>query len=65
VALVRVFRLPPPDVVWSFPYIPGYGGCRSWVKLPEEGRALEKKLTPVMSDAAWEDVAGRVRTVLS
>lgn len=62
VALVRVFKLPQ---VWTFPYQPGYGGCRSWVKLPEEGTALEKTLTPVMSDAAWDEVAGKVRGVLA
>ena len=61
VALVRVFRLPE---VWSFPYQPGYGGCRSWVKLPESGKALEETLTPVMSDAAWEAVAGTVRATI-
>jgi hypothetical protein len=65
VALVRVFKLPPESPVWSFPYIPGYGGCRSWVKLPEEGKALEEALSPVMSDAAWREVAGKVRASLS
>jgi hypothetical protein len=61
VALVRVFTLPE---AWSFPYIPGYGGCRSWVKLPDEGKVKEAELTPVMSDAAWDDVAGKVRAIL-
>ena len=65
VALVRVFRLPPESSVWSFPYIAGYGGCRSWVKLPDEGRSLEGKLMPVMNDAAWEEVAGKVKAVLA
>jgi hypothetical protein len=64
VALVRVFRLPAGSPVWSFPYIPGYGGCRSRVKLPEDGKALEGKLTPVMEDAAWEAVAEKVREAL-
>ena len=32
VALVRVFRLTPP---WVFPDKPAYGGCRSWVTLPD------------------------------
>jgi hypothetical protein len=65
VALVRVFKLPPEAPVWSFPYISGYGGCRSWVKLPEEGKALEAAQSPVMSDAAWREVAGKVRAALS
>jgi hypothetical protein len=64
VALVRVFKLPPDSPVWSFPYIPGYGGCRSWVKLPDEGRALEGRLAPVMKDAVWEEVAGKVKKIL-
>ena len=38
VALVRVSKLPQP---WIFPYERGYGGCRSWVKLPGEGAARE------------------------
>ena len=32
VALVRVFRLSPS---WVFPDRPAYGGCRSWVRLPD------------------------------
>jgi hypothetical protein len=65
VALVRVYKLPADSAVWSFPYIAGYGGCRSWVKLPVEGQALEGKLMPVMSDGAWKEIAGKVRTILA
>jgi hypothetical protein len=32
VALVRVSALVKP---WEFPYEAKYGGCRSWVTLPE------------------------------
>ncbi len=64
VALVRVFKLPAKSPVWTFPYIPGYGGCRSWVKLPETGHALLDTLTPVMSDEEWINVSQRVRAVL-
>ncbi len=32
VGFVRVFRLTTP---WIIPDLPAYGGCRSWVKLPE------------------------------
>src|SRR6266576_934433 len=32
VALVRVLRIQP---AWSFPNERKYGGCRSWIKLPE------------------------------
>jgi hypothetical protein len=45
VALVRVFRIQP---AWSFPNERKYGGCRSWVKLPEVPGDL--KFEPVVSD---------------
>jgi hypothetical protein len=64
VALVRVFKLPPESAVWSFPYIAGYGGCRSWVRLPDEGRALEETLMPAMTDGAWMEIAGKVKAIL-
>jgi hypothetical protein len=46
VAFVRVFRLNP---VWPFPNEKKYGGCRSWVKLPDSPSDL--RLEPVLSDA--------------
>jgi hypothetical protein len=45
VAFVRVFRLNEP---WRFPNAKAYGGCRSWVELPEP-RGFS--LAPVLSDA--------------
>lgn len=44
VALVRVLRLGP---TWNFPNEPRYGGCRSWVKLPDPGNL---SLEPVITD---------------
>ena len=38
VAFVKVFRLAP---FWRFPDAKAYGGCRSWVQLPEPPAALE------------------------
>jgi hypothetical protein len=46
VAFVRVFRLNP---VWKFPNDKKYGGCRSWVRLPDSPNELG--LEPVLSDA--------------
>ncbi len=46
VGVLRVSRLQQP---YSFPDAPGYGGCRSWVKIPEappQGAAI-----PVLDDA--------------
>jgi hypothetical protein len=61
IALVRVSALPKS---WSFPYERGYGGCRSWVNLPESGAGLQNSATPAMDDAAWEGVAAKVRALL-
>ncbi|HEY1082490.1 MAG TPA: DUF1802 family protein [Prosthecobacter sp.] len=61
VALVRAYKLPQ---VWSFPYSRGYGGCRSWVNLPEEGVSLVSEAIPALSDEAWNDAATQLRTVL-
>jgi hypothetical protein len=60
VAFVRVYRLGEP---WEFPMRPAYGGCRSWVDLPEPWPATE--LTAAITDedhaargAALADLAG-------
>jgi len=45
VALVRVFRLAP---LWIFPEAPKYGGCRSWVALPEVPATT--RFEPVIGD---------------
>jgi hypothetical protein len=45
VALVRVFRLEPS---WVLADKPAYGGCRSWVELPE--CPAEMRFEPVLSD---------------
>ena len=44
-ALVRVYRLEP---TWVFPDKPAYGGCRSWVDLPEIPAGI--RFDPVLSD---------------
>lgn len=43
VAFVNVFRLEP---VWHFPDAKSYGGCRSWVQLPEP--PAEQQMHPVL-----------------
>jgi hypothetical protein len=58
VALVRVFRLVPS---WSFPEAPAYGGCRSWVKLPE--MPAETRLEAVMTDEQHAEFANRYRAI--
>jgi hypothetical protein len=49
VALVRAFRLCP---TWSFPDEKRFGGCRSWVNLPDP--PAEVRSEPVLSDAEHE-----------
>lgn len=59
VALVRVFRLEPG---WSLADKPAYGGCRSWVELPQ--CPAEMRFTPVLSDERHAKIAGRFRAAL-
>jgi len=47
VAFLRVWRL---QTVWNFPDAPRYGGCRSWVNLPEISPDLS--CTPVLDEDA-------------
>ncbi len=61
IALVRAWRLPRR---WTFPYSKAYGGCRSWVNLPEEGLALLEQAVPAVDDDAWQATATRLREVL-
>jgi hypothetical protein len=52
VALVRVFRLEPG---WVLTDKPAYGGCRSWVELPE--CPAEVRFAPVLSDLEFKKIA--------
>jgi hypothetical protein len=54
VALVRLFRLEP---VWTFPDKAAYGGCRSWVGLPEPPATT--RFEPVLSDEQHAERARR------
>jgi hypothetical protein len=54
VALIRVFRLEP---TWVLADKPAYGGCRSWVELPE--CPAEMRLAPVLSDEDHARIAER------
>ncbi len=59
-AFVRVFRLGAP---WRFPDAARYGGCRSWVDLPQVPAGLE--LAPVLDEAAQEEQRALFRRVIS
>ncbi|SRR5579862_28861 len=60
VALLRVYKL---DAPWEFAAAPAYGGCRSWVKIPEPPAGLSS--TPVLDDAAHAALAEKIRRLAS
>jgi hypothetical protein len=49
-ALVRIRELSDP---WEFPYEARYGGCRSWVNLPEPPLGWRDSARPVIGDEAF------------
>lgn len=58
-AFVRVQRLSEP---FTFPDLPKYGGCRSWVTLPDLPENLT--LTPVLDDATHRTREQEIRALL-
>jgi hypothetical protein len=54
VAFVRVFQIEPE---WILPNEKSYGGCRSWVQLPDAPATLQ--LRPVLDDAAHAELRER------
>ncbi len=62
VALVRVWRLAS---TWSFPYAKSYGGCRSWITLPEPPDSWRETMTPALSEERFTSLAAQVRQLLA
>ena len=58
-AFGRVYRATVP---WTFPNKPAYGGCRSWVTLPEPPDDLE--LIPVLEDREHERRKHEIEQIL-
>jgi hypothetical protein len=54
VALVRVRELARP---WEIPYETGFGGCRSWIELPEPPVRWRDESREVAAGAAFEQAA--------
>jgi hypothetical protein len=61
VALVRVSSLTSK---WTFPYERGFGGCRSWVKLPSESEPTDGLLKPSLCNEKWEQIANKIHSIL-
>ena len=60
-AFGRVYLLEKP---WVFPDKASYGGCRSWITLPEFP-AQRIPMQPVLDDEAHKQVARKTRALLS
>jgi hypothetical protein len=58
VALVRVFRLEPS---WMLEDNSAYGGCRSWVELPQYPAGM--RFEPVLSDREHEEITQRFNAI--
>lgn len=56
-ALVRVTQLETP---WRFEYEKRFGGCRSWVELPEPPEGLLSAANPVMPKADFEGISHKI-----
>jgi hypothetical protein len=61
VALVRAFRWPER---WTFPYAPAYGGCRSWVTVPEPPAGVLEASQAAMDEASFQRVLESVSSIL-
>jgi len=59
IAFVRVFALSVPHV---FPDLPKYGGCRSWIEVPD--LPANTALKPVLNDAAHLEREAALRKIL-
>jgi hypothetical protein len=59
VAFVRVFRL---EREWAFPNEKRFGGCRSWVDLPE---APELEMQAVINDVAFANCRAKFDAIVS
>ena len=59
VMLLRLYRLEEPKRV---PYLPAYGGCKSWVNLSQD--VLLGQLTPILTEGEFLAKVGEVKKAL-
>ena len=60
VLLLRAYRLREPRTI---PYVPAYGGCRSWIDLLEH--ASLDGMVPAIPDAEYDAQAAAIRDVVT
>jgi hypothetical protein len=58
-ALLRVYQFSKP---WVFPYEAKYGGCRSWVQLPEKPEDIQ--MNPVCGDGEFSILKNKLKLIL-
>jgi hypothetical protein len=58
-AFLRVFRCEPR---WAFPDEPRYGGCRSWVEIPDAPEGMG--LVPALTDGEHHSRSAALKAVL-
>jgi hypothetical protein len=59
VAFVRIFRLEPR---WILEELPAYGGCRSWVDLPDFPVATQ--FEPVLGEEQHDEIVRRFHAII-
>lgn len=60
-ALVRVTRLAEP---WMIPYEKAYGGCRTWIDMPEPPAECLASGSPVLADGAFAERQDEIEEML-
>lgn len=60
-AVVRVRKLVEP---WTVPHQAGFGGCRSWIGLPEPDHDILQKAVPVLDEASFADQVSRISEII-
>ena len=59
VLLLRVYRLPKPQII---PYNDAYRGCKSWIDLVES--ISTEQLIPVMEDRKYHQISREIKSII-
>jgi hypothetical protein len=60
VAFVRMWKLAQP---WELSYQPSFGGCRSWIELPEPAEGWKGSAKPVLDDSDFATLREKIRSL--
>lgn len=59
ILLLRTYKLPQAQYI---PYLPEYGGCKSWIDLDQQVRLQDSQ--PVLSDAVYGQLVETIRGII-